>query len=165
MATEARRSWELAEKRCFDYLAQQLGAFKDITAYIGEMPAKIDDATRYQQWAFEINGPGPVDRISIHQTSKPACTFCMGAMFTAVIEDDDDTAQARIDCQQLAGKVLDALPVDSGELTGIVRLEYTEMPTITRDMFLIKPDQAKGGEVRVWILRIPMMVVFGNQDS
>ena len=158
MTTPAKRSWELAEEECFKYLLNALAGIEDVTGYKGELPRTVDNAADMNMWMFEINGPGPVEPIQIKQAQKPPCAYTMGALLQGVFA-------VRITAQQLAGLVMDSLPVGADELTGITRFYYSEMPTITRSVEVTSRDKTTGGDIRVWLLTIPMVVVFNNRRS
>ena len=158
MATPAKRSWELTEEKCFKYLLEKLAGIEDVTGYQGELPITVDNASDMNMWMFEISGPGAVEPIQVKQAQKPACSYNMGAMLKGVFAD-------RVTAQQLAGLVMDALPIGTDEITGIQRLYYSEMPSLVRSVEPISRDKSTGGDIRVWLLTIPMIVVFNNQRS
>ena len=156
--TPAKRSWELAEDRCFNYLKSKLSGIEDVTAYKAELPITHSNATDMNAWMFSISGPGAVEPIQVLQSKRPACAFTMGAMVNGVFA-------SRTTAQQLAGQICDALPIDVGEVAGITRFYYSEMPSLVREVVQTAKDNSTGGEQRVWLLTFPMVVVFSNTRS
>ena len=158
MASSARRSWTLAEDRCFQYLKQELQVVSDTVAYSPELPATFGNGSDQQMWAFNINGAGTTDMIIVSQTAKPACTWNAGAKLFGIFNSRETT-------QEVAGLVMDAVPLNSGELPGIVYFNYTGFPEIERDEILLSNDQSSGGSRLIWTLTINMVVVFGNERN
>ena len=156
--SSARRAWELAEERCFNYLKQELQVVSDVVAYSPELPATFDNSDNAQMWAFQINGPGAAERIIVRQAQKPACAWSAGAKLFGIFED-------RTTASNVAGLVLDALPLDAGTLPNITYFNYNEFPTIERDEILLSNDQSSGGSKLIWTLNIEMNVVFSNATN
>ena len=156
--TPAKRSWELAEDRCYKYLKSKLSGIEGVTAHKAELPITHSNATDMNVWMFSVTGPGSVEPILVRQTAKPACAFTMGAKLEGVFAD-------RTTAQQLAGLVMDALPIDVGELDGVTYFYYSEMPTLVREVVPTARDNSTGGDQRVWLLTFPMVVVFSNARS
>jgi len=155
MAVSARRAWIEAEKRCFAWLKEQIGEVSDAVAYRPEIPATFGSAADVKMWAFSINGPGPNEPLQVLQAGRPACTWNAGARLFGIFE----TRETALD---VAGIVMDRLPIDQGELDGIVRLNYSEFPTVDRDTILLTQDQSQGGEKLIWKLDLSMLVWFSN---
>jgi len=156
MATEARRAWIVAEQECFNYLLEKLESFEGVDGYKGEGPAVIAEESDANFWVFAINGAGTVSPIDVAQDARPACTWNMSGMLHGVFAD-------REMAQEWAGRIMDALPLDQGELDSIVRFNYTAMPQLERSEITIKADDSTGGEKRIWLISFPVFVVFGNQ--
>jgi hypothetical protein len=155
MATSARQSWKLAEERCFQYLKVALQVVSDTIGYSPEMPSTFGNGDNQHMWAFRISGAGITEPMQIRQNQRPACAWSAGAMLQGIFNDRDTAMDT-------AGLVMDALPLDVGELEGITRFNYTEFPTIEREEITLNDDQSSGGLQLIWRLDIPMQVVFSN---
>lgn len=154
-SNSAEYSWSTAEQRCFEYLLDRSGAVDGVTGHKGELPASVDVTSGKSVWMFEIQGGG--EPLHPGPTERPCKSWRFGARIRGVFA-------ARAEAQMFAGRILDGLPANEARdgIVGVQQLRITENPSIVRD---VMPDQTGAGkDIRVWLLEMPMEVVFDNQD-
>jgi len=162
--TPATESWINAERRCFEYLQEKLEGEEDVTAFGPpdyEIPRTVNSNSveDCQMWTFRIEGPPPVgeDEIYAKATNHPGA-WNFGGVIEAVF-------LSRERSQRFAMLIRDCLPLNSGTVTGIVFMQYSGKPTLDRDVLYLKSDLSAGGEIRVWKVHQPMVVVFSNTKN
>jgi len=160
MATNAQSAWENAELRCYEYLVAVLESEEGVTAHLGELPITITDDSEAEMWMFKIDGGGEL--LQINAAQRPRCCWEMTAAFNGIFTERDRA-------QRVAGKVMDSLPAKTGNvptgypgLTGVQKFDLAGNPTLDRSLIHMKTSTEQGGEIRVWLLTIPLIVAFNN---
>ena len=151
-------AWASAELECFNYFLDALQSVEDVTGYRGEYPLTIPAGTDTQMWVFRISGGSSITQIEA--ADRPYSNWRMDAMLEGIFIDRD-TAQT------VAGMALNALPADSTtdatKLPDVSRITHMAMPSIERTtIFLDRDSTSSGGEVRAWLMSLPLQVWFGN---
>ena len=163
--TPAAEAWINAERRCFAYLLENLEGQKDVTAFGApdyEIPLKVNSNSKEdcQMWTFRIEGPPPVGEDELYpKSNNHPGAWNFGGVIEAVF-------LSRERAQRFAMLVRDALPVNAGgAITGITFLCYSGKPSLERSVLFLKSDQSTGGEIRVWKVTQPLVVVFSNTKN
>ncbi len=154
--TPAIDSWGLAEKVCFAYLKEKLEGFSGVTAYLPQdAPATPKLGQKDELWVFEINGPGSEPPVVINPSSRPFCSWRMGAMLRGMFG-------TRERAQKFSFLVYDVLPHKDSD-QGIQYFNYLSMPTVQKQPVMLRHDENEGGEVDRWFSNVQLEVVFNNR--
>jgi len=139
MTVNAQTAWETAERRCFDYLLKELQGKEGSNAFLGDMPPVFG-------WSFWFAGGG--EQFRPH--TAPRCCWRMEATLDGVFSK-------RSHALQVIGLMMDKLP--NRDIEGVQLLDLRETnPSLTPEVENI----ANKGDVRVWKVDAPLLVVFNN---
>ena len=144
-------AWTTAETNVFTHINTALGNTLNTTAFIGEYPPSIADASVDYVWYFAIQGGGQIDQ-------TPAGVNYCGMMADAELRG---VFESRETAQSHAITVRNLLPAAADAITGVRDLRLTSEPRIERAVWKRKADQSNAGEVRVWELVIEMQCIIG----
>ena len=161
MANESpEQAWISAETNLLAFFAEKLSAIEGTKIFLPQdFPKTFTDNPGKEEskiLEFSINGGDEV--VQIKGSQKPFCAWQQDANLRGIFI-------SRVEAQKVAGIVRSVLPLnkeDGDAPNGIQRLTYTEQPTITPDTIQVANDKSEGGEKRVWVLVIPMEVVYNN---
>lgn len=146
--------WETGERNAFAYLLTQLTETENQTAFLGELPANFANETYDYMWFFALMGPGEVDNVGAGQQ------ICGYNDLVGTIEG---VFLSRSDAQQFAEDVKALMPVAKGAITKVDDLRMTAEPMLERGTETErKADQDSAGNLRVWLLTIPVQAVLKN---
>lgn len=149
-------SWVSAERLCFEYLNKELGTIEGVNGFKPEdYPRTATLSSECNNWMFEMSGgESPFIRSPVERGN--ASMLWMLATFTGRFTERDVA-------QRVAMAVWSILPAGEttdNKLTGIVEVQPTAYPSVTPDTVELANDLEKGGEQRIWVVKIPCHVVF-----
>ena len=151
-------AWKNAEDRIFGYFQNILGGDLNKTAFIAEMPKDFEDQGEDGMWSFVMNGGGtPLDDGQNVATPGAWVEKQMDAEVRGVWN-------TRARAMEMAGLLMDALPIVEDSLDGIYRIIPRQEPRLERITIQRKADQDLGGEVRVWTMTYELAVIFKRTE-
>jgi len=151
----ARYAWQNAERRCFEWFLEKLGAAENVQGYMAELPKTVPSITECNRWFFEMQGGGQVVRTQKRNLNAWRMSARIRGIFTE-----------RALAQQVAGLIRDYTPIiPSDAIQGVQELSVTGEPTLVREVMTLDNDLGQGGPIRVWLLEYPMECVFYNTEQ
>lgn len=161
-------AWKRAEAAVAAYLAAQTGDTVNVSCGVADIPITHDFDAVPHYWEFSAAGGGEAIEKDINVDTPGECNlWVMGARVRGVWV-------TRSAAQDFFGKLATLLPLADTTLVGVERLQVTEMPTIEPSVWEreIAEDTvgdvaagARGGPKRVWLLTVPMEIVFTSDTT
>ena len=180
MANE-RTAWAQAEQRTYQVLLDEMSNLEnDKNAFIAEWPVTFDfeKHARYVRWEIMGGGKRLDDEINQDQPTVD-CTgdWEKAAMLAALYRERDDAILEGgfwdeifpMEWEPVGDVVL--RPGSGDPVRGIRRWYPTADPMVTRftmEKELRDPgedEDDEGGEIRLWVLRMPMNVMYFSDDD
>jgi len=140
-----------------------LGFFRDIlegsaeNSFIGELPKDFQYSEEAGMFMFSLTGGGQPLDFDFNMNTPGSCGE---KEFLGMLEG---VWTSREEAQRMASIVMDNLPIPENQLTGIRRIRPTENPSLERVTIPRRSDQEIGGDMRVWQMTCPMLVLFTKE--
>jgi len=159
MSTTWATAWKTTEDRITGWIANEIGYTLDQQIFAGELPKDFQYSDDAGVCLFRIQGGGPPISFEWNMNTPGAASQReMGCEFHGVFS-------TREEAMTVAGALMDVIPPAESAIQGVDRLRPTEEPTIERTTIPRRSDQALGGEMRVWAITYPMLVLFTRTEA
>jgi hypothetical protein len=121
------------------------------TGSIGELP-RAADAVDVALWMFALEGGSTV--FTVRETES-TYAWTMAGYFRGMYK-------TRATAQTDLWTIMDNLPVSTGDVSEIQRLDAAAPPSIRREIVELDNDLGEGGPLRVWLVEIPFIITFAR---
>ena len=156
-------AWRRAERNIFDWLKGKTGDTENVSCAIADVPPTHDFATTPHFWEFSMSGgTEPLEKDININTPGECQQWQMDGQIRGVWT-------TRAAAQDFFGTISQYVPPADTTITAVQRLQVAQMPTlepivwdreITEDTVGAVQAAARGGPRRVWMLTIPVEVIF-----